>query len=76
LEKEIEEDSSLIIKIDRAINNLKPIHKDIVEYKYIADLSWDEIIDKTRNTTYSERSLKYKRSEAVKSIAITLFDWK
>jgi len=73
LENEIEEESSLITKIDRAINNLSPIHREIIEYKYIEDLSWDEIIDKTRNTTYSERSLKYKRSEAVKSIAIKLF---
>ena len=70
LENEIEEESSLITKINRAINNLSPIHKEIIEYKYIEDLSWDEIIDKT---CYSERSLKYKRSEAVKSIAITLF---
>ena len=73
LENEIEGESSLITKIDRAISNLSPIHKEIIEYKYIDDLSWDEIIEKTKNTTYSERSLKYKRSEAVKSIAITLF---
>lgn len=49
---------------------MSPIHKEIINYKYIDGLSWDEIIDKT---SYSERSLKYKRSEAVKSIAITLF---
>jgi len=49
---------------------LSPIHKEIINYKYIDGLSWDELIDKT---SYSERSLKYKRSEAVKSIAITLF---
>ena len=70
LEKEIEEESSLITKIDRAISNLSPIHKEVIEYKYIDCLSWDQIIDKTR---YSERSLKYKRSEAVKSIAIALY---
>lgn len=70
LENEIEEESNLITKIDRAISNLSPIHKEVIEYKYIDCLSWDEIIDKT---SYSERALKYKRSEAVKSIAITLF---
>ena len=70
LKNEIEEESSLITKIDRAINNLSSIHKEIIEYKYIEDLSWEEIIDKT---CYSERSLKYKRSEAFKSIDITLF---
>ncbi|MCR1954111.1 hypothetical protein NSA24_04575 [Clostridioides mangenotii] len=70
LEQEIEEESSLIRETDVAINNLSPIHREIIEYKYIEKLSWNEIIDKT---CYSERSLKYKRSEAVKSIAITLF---
>ncbi|WP_027702829.1 hypothetical protein [Metaclostridioides mangenotii] len=70
LEKEIEEEGSLITKIDIAIYNLSPIHRKIIEYKYIEGLSWDEIIDKT---SYSERSLRYKRSEAVKSTAITLF---
>ncbi len=70
LKNEIEEESSLITKIDGAINNLSPIHKEIIEYKYIEDLSWDEIIKKT---CYSEKSLKYKRSEAIRSIAITLF---
>ncbi|WP_027701808.1 hypothetical protein [Metaclostridioides mangenotii] len=73
LEKEIKHESGLITKIERAIINLSPIHKEIIEYKYFEGLSWDEIIEKTKNTTYSERSLKYKRSEAVKSIAITLF---
>jgi len=73
LEKEIQEESSLIREIDIAINNLSPIHREIIQYKYIEKLSWNEIIEKTKNTTYSERSLKYKRSEAVKSIAITLF---
>jgi DNA-directed RNA polymerase specialized sigma24 family protein len=47
LENEIGEESSLITKIDRAINNLSPIHKEIIKYKYIDGLSWDEIIDKT-----------------------------
>lgn len=70
LENEIEEENSLITKIERAISILSPIHREIIEYKYLDVLSWDEIIDKT---SYSERALKYKRSEAVKSIAITLF---
>ncbi|MCR1955089.1 hypothetical protein NSA24_09820 [Clostridioides mangenotii] len=73
MENEIEEENSLISKIESDIINLSPIHRKIIEYKYLDDLSRDEIIEKTKNTTYSERSLKYKRSEAVKSIAITLF---
>nr|WP_312216821.1 hypothetical protein [Clostridioides sp.] len=70
LEKEIEEESSLINQLDKAINNLSTIHKEIIKYKYIAGLSWDEIIDKT---SYSERQLRNKKNEAVKSIAIALF---
>jgi hypothetical protein len=36
-------------------------------------LSWDEIIDNVGKTSYSDRSLKYERSEAVKSLAIALY---
>ncbi len=70
LEKEIEEESSLIKEIDIVINNLSPIHREIIEYKYIEKLSWNEIIDKT---CYSERSLRNKKNEAVRCIAIALF---
>ncbi|WP_024622128.1 sigma-70 family RNA polymerase sigma factor [Metaclostridioides mangenotii] len=70
LETEIEEESSLIREIDIAINNLSPLHREIIEYKYFQKLSWDEIIDKT---SYSERSLRNKKNEAVRCIAITLF---
>lgn len=70
LEKEIQEESSLIREIDTAIYNLSPIHREIIEYKYIKKLNWNEIIDKT---CYSERSLRNKKNEAVRCIAITLF---
>ena len=73
LEKDIKQESGLITKIDRAINNLSSIHKEIIENKYIESLSWDEIIEKTN---YSERSLRDKKNEAVKSIAIALFGLK
>ncbi len=73
LENDIERKNGLINKIDNAINNLSPIHKKIIKYKYIDGLSWEEIIDKT---SYSERSLKYKRSDAVKRIAVKLFGGK
>ncbi len=73
LEQEIEEESSLIREIDIAINNLSPIHREIIQYKYIEKLSWNEIVDKT---CYSERSLKYKRSDAIKRIAVKLFGGK
>jgi len=73
LENEIEEKNSLITNINKAINNLIPTHKEIIKYKYIDGLSWEEIIDKT---SYSERSLKYKRNDAVKCIAVTLFGGK
>lgn len=73
IQREINSINSLKRKIDNAINNLRPIHKDIIEMKFKQDLDWQEIIDKTN---YSERSLIYKKNEAVRSIAIVLFNTK
>ncbi|GAA0234500.1 hypothetical protein [Metaclostridioides mangenotii] len=70
LEKEIDEESSLITQIDRAISNLSPIHKLIIQSKYIEGLDWQQIID---ITNYCERQLRNKKNEAVKGVAIILF---
>lgn len=70
LKKEIEEESSLITQIDRAISNLSPIHKLIIQSKYIEGLDWQQIID---ITNYCERQLRNKKNEAVKGVAIILF---
>lgn len=56
--------------IDQSINNLSPIHKDVIKYRYIEGLQWTEIVDKMN---YEERQLRNKKNEAVKSIAIKLF---
>lgn len=52
------------------LKGYKKLCLQLDELKRLKDTLKCEINDKT---SYSERSLKYKRSEAVKSIAITLF---
>lgn len=56
--------------IDQVINNLSPIHKDIIKYRYIEGLQWLEIID---IINYEERHLRNKKNEAIMSIARKLF---
>jgi len=70
IQRELNSVNSLKRKIDIAISNLRPIHKDIIELKLIKGLDWQDIVDKTN---YSERSLIYKKNEAVRSIAVALF---
>lgn len=57
-------------KLDKAINNLSPIHKQIIQLKYQEGLEWKYICDKV---CYEERQLRTKKNEAVKSIAVALF---
>ena len=57
-------------EIDRAINNLSQIHKDVISFRYIKRLSWLEISEKMN---YEERQLRNKKNEAIKTIAIELF---
>ena len=57
-------------EIDRAINNLSQIHKDVIGFRYIKRLSWLEISEKMN---YEERQLRNKKNEAIKTIAIELF---
>ncbi|MDV9641007.1 hypothetical protein RHF59_20200, partial [Clostridioides difficile] len=71
-EKEIELYEAEIIKstIDLAIRNLKPIHKQIITYKYIEGLEWSLIVDKVY---LEERQLRERANQAINSISIALF---
>ncbi|EIS9702566.1 hypothetical protein [Clostridioides difficile] len=71
-EKEIELYEAEIIKstIELAIRNLKPIHKQIITYKYIEGLEWCLIVDKVY---LEERQLREKANQAINSISIALF---
>lgn len=57
-------------EIDKVINNLSPIHRDIIHFKYFEGLEWSEIVEKMN---YEERQLRNKKNEAIKSIARKLF---
>lgn len=71
-EKEIELYETEIIKstIDLAIRNLKPIHRQIIELKYIDGLMWQEMVDIVH---LEERQLSVRASQAISSISIALF---
>ncbi|HGM3197804.1 TPA: hypothetical protein ACKOIF_003227, partial [Clostridioides difficile] len=71
-EKEIELYEAEIIKstIDLAIRNLKPIHRQIIELKYIDGLMWQEMVDIVH---LEERQLSVRASQAISSISIALF---
>lgn len=72
IEKEIELYEAEIIKstIDLAIRNLKPIHKQIIEYRYIEGLEWALVVDKVY---LEERQLRERANQAISSISIALF---
>ncbi len=67
---ELYKNKKIIETIDAAINNLPPVYKDVIKYKYIEGLQWAYIVDKL---SYEERALRTKRNEAVKNIACELF---
>lgn len=70
LEIEAYKEKKLKNKLDKAINNLSPIHRQIIQLRYQEGLEWKYICDKV---CYEERQLRTKKNEAVKSIAIALF---
>lgn len=72
IEKEIELYEAEIIKstIDMAIRNLKPIHRQVIELRYIEGLMWLEMVDIVH---LEERQLNIRASQAISSISIALF---
>ncbi|MCC0649236.1 hypothetical protein [Clostridioides sp. ZZV15-6598] len=72
IEKQIElyEMEALERTIDSAINNLKPIHKQIIKYRYIEGLEWNLVVDKVY---LEERQLRERANQAISSISIALF---
>lgn len=63
-------EKSLIKKIDKAINNLDPIRKEIIKLRYFDKMKWDTMITKVSG---DEKTLRKYKKEAVTSIAIELF---
>lgn len=70
IDLDIKENEYLLNKIDRAIDSLSETEAQIVKLFYIEKNSWNSVV---RSMCYSERALRYKRDEAVLSIAVALF---
>ena len=70
LKIELYRNKKLKKEIDQVINNLSPIHKEVIKYRYIKGLHWLEI---TGKMNYEERQLRNKKNEAVRSISRKLF---
>lgn len=64
------ENKKLKKEIERLVSNLKPIHRDVIQYRYLDCLEWIEIVEEMN---YSKRQLINKKKEAIKSIAVELY---
>ncbi len=70
IELEIYSQKALKKQLDKAINNLSQIHKDIIKYRYGEGLQWNQVVDKV---PYDEKTLRTKMKQAIKSISVALF---
>lgn len=67
---ETDKTEALVKRVDTAIANLDDIHRKVVTMYVVEGMDWISIEDKL---PYSERQLRKKKDEAVKSVAIALF---
>lgn len=70
---DIYHEKSLIKKINRSINNLDTIRKNIIEYRYFKKMDWTTM---AQELYHDEKTLRKYKNEAVKSIAVELFGTK
>lgn len=67
---ETDKTEALVKRVDTAIANLDDIHRKVITMYVVEGMDWISIEDKL---PYSERQLRKKKDEAVKSVAIALF---
>jgi hypothetical protein len=72
LEIQLYREKRALNKIDRAINNLTPLHKIVIEDFYINRIGTNNILDKIH---LEERQFRNKKREAVMAISIELFGY-
>lgn len=70
LEIEVYKEKRLKKQLDKAINNLKPIRKQIIEFRYIKEMGWTEM---AQELYHDEKTLRKYKNQAIKSIAVELF---
>lgn len=67
---DIYHEKSLKRKIDKAINNLDIIRKNIIKLRYEESKNWLEM---SQELYHDEKTLRKYKNEAIKSIAVELF---
>lgn len=72
IQKELDKNKRVKKVIDAAIENLSGIQKDVMRMYVIEGMDWRMVSDKLN---YSERQLREKKKDAVKSIACALFGY-
>lgn len=70
IEIDLYHETSLKKKLDKAINNLNPTRKKIIEKRYIEEMGWTEM---ALELYHDEKTLRKYKNQAVKSIAVELF---
>lgn len=66
----IDKTKATVKKLEAAIANLDEIHRRVLEMYVIEGMDWINISDILK---YSDRQLRKKKDEAIKSIALSLF---
>lgn len=70
IEIDLYHEKSLLKKIDKAINNLDSVRKEIIKLRYFDKIEWNIMVTKVHG---DEKTLRKYKKEAVTSIAIELF---
>lgn len=63
-------EKSLLKRMNKAIDNLNNIRKQVLEKRYIEGMGWTEM---AQELYYDEKTLRKYKKEAIRSIAIELF---
>lgn len=70
IEIDLYHETSLKKKLDKAINNLNHIRKQVIELRYIEEMGWTEM---AQELYHDEKTLRKYKNQAIKSIAVELF---
>lgn len=70
LEIEVYKEKRLKKQLDKAINNLNTIRKQIIDLRYNEGMGWTEM---AQELYHDEKTLRKYKNQAVKSIAVELF---
>lgn len=72
LERKIKEDEILIRAVERGLNNLDLIHREVLEHTVINRSSWVSVC---KRLNYGETQLREKKRESIQAMAYALFGY-